>query len=291
MTEELLAPIADEIIEAPIFATPQEYPEIPDTNTEKEDATMANPKVKVRQEPVCTDPTGNCAECCAIFTNPDLRQRFGYQVDTAVCECHDICVQDVKLICVEELTREIRIPGIDAVVGCRGGRNITGTPELESCRVFCAQEQLVQTDAYACLRVENEIGIEVILKITVNTQEVFLVIRDIVTLECDFNEFYTFPGGVGFPDTPEGREAFREIIKFIDGSCKTIIIEDCRIVTVANNPCVIVDLKVIDKLWKHENLLVSAIRPYPAENVTVKEEFNTLHKIGPCPGPPCGGIG
>ncbi|MBE0465630.1 MAG: right-handed parallel beta-helix repeat-containing protein [Candidatus Desulforudis sp.] len=230
---------------------------------------------------VCVDPTGNCADCCAIFTDEELREAFGYQEEEATCQCHDICVPDVKLICVEELTHETPIPGIDSVVGCRGGRNITGLLTLESCRVFCAQETLVQTGDMACLQVDNEVGVEVILSVEVNGETVFLVVRDVITLECLFTKFHEFPSGDGFQDTPEDRAAFRDIIKFIDGSCKTMIIEDCRVVN-TENPRVEVDLKVIDKLWKHENLLVSAIRPYPEENITVKQEFNNLHKIFPC---------
>ncbi|MBE0465632.1 MAG: hypothetical protein IBX71_00150 [Candidatus Desulforudis sp.] len=233
---------------------------------------------KLRQ--VCNDPNENCAECCAIFTDEELREAFGYQEEVATCQCHDICVPDVKLICVEELTHETPIPGIDSVVGCRGGRNITGLLTLESCRVFCAQETLVQTGDMACLQVDNEVGIEVILSVEVNGETVFLVIRDTIEFECEFTEFHEFPSGDSFQDTPEDRAAFMDIIKFIDGSCKTIIIESCEVEN-TENPRVVVELKVIDKLWKHENLLVSAIRPYP-DNITVKQVFNALHEIQPC---------
>ncbi|MGI6097248.1 MAG: hypothetical protein ACOYBM_03945 [Dethiobacteria bacterium] len=225
----------------------------------------------------------NCEECCEVVEN--RCEKFGYQQDVW-CECHDICVQDVKLICVRERTIVIPIAGANGVVGCRGEVEITGTPQLAGCRVFCAQESLQTADsAFRCLAINNKVGVEVTLRVPrAPLPDLLLVHRYIDEFQCPFTDFYTFPEGIGFDDNQSGRDAFREIIKSIDGSCKTVIIEDCR---VENTTCpqVVVELKVIEKLWKHENLLVSAIKPYP-ENITVSEVFNDLHHIGSCP-PPC----
>ncbi|MEA4822865.1 MAG: hypothetical protein VB111_04320, partial [Clostridiaceae bacterium] len=65
-------------------------------------------------------------------------------------------------------------------------------------------------------------------------------------------------------------------------------IESVRVATEGNDCVLQIVYKVIDKLWKHENLLVSAIRPYPGvgelENITVSQEFNSGHAIGACLG-------
>jgi hypothetical protein len=237
--------------------------------------------------PTCTrgaDP--NCEECCNIIET--RCQQFGYQQDVS-CECHDICVQDVKLICVKMRTLTIPIGGLDTAVGCRGGVTVTSLPALEGCRIFCAEESLETVGMDACAAVNNEVGVEVVLRISAIPQDIIVVHRVIDRFTCRFNDFFRFPSGMGFTNDAAGRAAFREIIKFIDGSCKTIIIEDCRILN-TTCPRVVVDLKVIDKLWKHENLLVSAIQPYPTENITIKEEFNAQHRIGPCEDP-CPGVG
>ena len=222
----------------------------------------------------------NCEECCAIVeTHCEL---FGYQQDVS-CECHDICVQDVRLICTKLRTITIPIGGLDTAIGCRGGVAITGLPSLESCRVFCADETLETSGPLACLQVHNQVGIEVVLRVSALPQDIIIVHRAIDRFDCNFTDFFRFPSGIGFTNDDAGRLAFREIIKFIDGSCKTIIVEDCSILN-TDCPRVEIELKVIDKLWKHENLLVSAIKPYP-ENITIKEEFNDLHRIGPCEEP------
>jgi hypothetical protein len=68
-----------------------------------------------------------------------------------------------------------------------------------------------------------------------------------------------------------------------------VIIIDSVTVGTEGNDCVLrIAYRVIDKLWKHENLLVSAIRPYPGvgelENITVSQTFNSGHTIGACLG-------
>lgn len=231
-------------------------------------------------EPICTDLTGNCSDCCAIFTDPALREAFGYQELEAECLCHDICVEDVRLICVEERTLVIPIPGVDgANTTCRGGRVIGAQLPftLDSVTVTCAEETLAPT----CDAVNNEVGLQVVLSFVVAGVQTFLVLNRSFDFAC--TQFFTFPEG----ELRQGA-ALREELQLIDGSCKVIIIEDTRIVSDTLCPRVEVDLKIIDKLWKHENLLVSAIKPYP-ENVTVSETF-ARNFIGPCVAPPCPGV-
>lgn len=240
-----------------------------------------------RMCPRCiTGADPNCAECCAVVTDPGRCDKFGYQEDEIECRCHDICVQDVRDICCKRITRFFQLPGSDAGFGCRGLRIPDGFPgTVTECRVICADETLRQSGAFACLAIDNEVGIQVIIEVPQPPPNppLILVFQFKVTFTCFFNEFFRFPSGTGFPDTAAGRQAFRDEIKLIDGSCKTIIIEECTIVQPPSSPvpCIKVVLKVVDKLWKHENLLVSALKPYP-DNITIKREFAPPHRIDPC---------
>jgi hypothetical protein len=241
----------------------------------------------VQQVPVCNEPIQNCAECCAIFTNPTQRAAFGYQIQSATCECHDICVEDVRDICVKQRTKTQIIPcRMDGRAGCRGGFLPDGPPTIRSWRVLCAEECLNTSD---CLGVLNEVEFEVVL----DYSGTLVVVTPKDEFECRFNEFARFPSGVKYTNDQAGRNAFLNEISQIDGSCKVIIIESVTVrqVTESNDCELVIVYKVIDKLWKHENLLVSALKPYvgPGEtiNLTIKQEFGQGHKIGPCVGGPC----
>jgi hypothetical protein len=205
-----------------------------------------------------------------VFVDPVLRERFGYQEEQATCGCHDICVPDVKLLCVKEITHVVPIPGVNGQAsGCRGGRIITSVPfTIESVVVRCAHERLHSS----CEAVENEIGLEIVMSCVNNGVVTYMVVNTNVEFTC--TEFYSFPDGL----LVQGAE-LREAVRLIDGSCATIIIEGYRILN-TDNPRVEIDLKVIDKLWKYENLLVSAIRPYP-DNITVHQLFAS-NFIGSC---------
>ncbi len=240
----------------------------------------------VQQAPVCTNTSGNCSECCSIFTNADRRAAFGYQALTATCQCHDICVEDVRDICVEERTLRHVIPcTADGRAGCRGGFLPDGPPAVQSWRVLCAEECLSPTTG--CDRIINEVEFEVVLRF--GSTLVVVTPRD--EFACLWHRFARFPSGVRFANTTAGLNEFRNELAQIDGSCKVIIIERVFTETTGNDCFVVIEYKVIDKLWKHENLLVSAIRPYvgPGEisNITVHQEFAQGHNIGPCPGGSC----
>ncbi|MDD4377456.1 MAG: hypothetical protein PHH48_04825 [Eubacteriales bacterium] len=227
----------------------------------------------------------NCGECCNIFTDAEKRAAFGYQLETAACECHDICVEDVRDICVKRRTLTTCIPcNPDGMAGCRGGFLPDGPPTLQSWRVLCAEERM--SPQTGCDRIINSIEFEVVLRYG----STLVVVTPKDTFNCYWHEFARFPSGAFFSNNSTGLNQFKNELALIDGSCKVIIIENVM-VTVSGNDCLLgIDYKVIDKLWKHENLLVSAIKPY-ANNITIKQEFYQGHNIGPCTNSgPCGGL-
>ncbi|MDD2211970.1 MAG: hypothetical protein PHS83_01860 [Clostridia bacterium] len=237
-----------------------------------------------------TGANPNCSECCTIFSDATKRARFGYQLESVACECHDICVQDVKDICVKRRTFSTTIPcRPDGSTGCRGGFLPDGAPTIRSWRVLCAEECLSPTSD--CDRIRNEIEFEIVLNYGENH---FGVITPKDSFDCLFHEFARFPSGILYPNNTTGFGQWRNELAFIDGSCKVIIIENVFIRTEGNNCVLVIEYKVIDKLWKHENLLVSALRPYWQDdegtglrNITIKKEFEQGHQIGPCANGPC----
>ena len=244
-----------------------------------------NEEEKVLHQPACAAGTNaNCGECCAIFTNSAKRAAFGYQLTSATCECHDICVKDVRDICVASRTLRACVPcNADNSAGCRGGFLPDGVPQIQSWRVLCADESL--SPETGCDRIINDIEFEIVLRYGTGT---LVVLTPRETFSCLWHQFAKFPSGAFYPNNMEGENAFRTELAQIDGSCKVIIIENVRVVTQGNNCVLEIVYKVIDKLWKHENLLVSAIKPYvgPGEisNITVSQEFEQGHLIGPCTG-------
>jgi len=239
----------------------------------------------IMSTPCAVPPSPSCSECMAVFTDPSKRIAFGYQLGTAACECHDICVEDVRDICVERRVLRYCIPcRADASAGCRGGFLPDGPPEIQSWRVLCAEERL--SPATGCDRIINDIEFEVVLRYG----STLVVVTPKDSFECFWHEFARFPSGVFFPNNLEGLNQFRNELALIDGSCKVIIIENVRVVTEGNDCVLVIEYKVIDKLWKHENLLVSAIKPY-VNNITINQSFEQGQRIGPCTrSGPCAGI-
>lgn len=241
-------------------------------------------ETEILQAATCaTGVDSNCGECCSIFTNPTTRAAFGYDAETATCTCHDICVEDVRDIGVRERTLFYCIPcSTDGVAGCRGGFLPDGPPTVQSWRVLCADESL--SPATGCNQINNVIEFEVVLRYG-NT---LVVVTPRDSFSILWHEFARFPSGVFYPNNNTGLNQFKNELALIDGSCKVIVIESVE-VGIEGNDCVLrIVYRVIDKLWKHENLLVSAIRPYPgvgeSENITVSQVFNSGHTIGPCLG-------
>lgn len=243
---------------------------------------------EISQAPTCapTCATGlnpNCGECCAIFTDPAKRAAFGYEAEAAACVCHDICVEDVRDIGVKDVTLFYCVPcNTDGRGGCRGGFLPDGVPTIQSWRVLCADETL--SPATGCDRINNEVEFEVVLRY--GSTLVVVTPRD--NFSIMWHEFAKFPSGAFYPNNTAGLNQFRNELALIDGSCKVIFIESVSVAPEGNDCVLQIVYKVIDKLWKHENLLVSAIKPYPgvgeSENITVCQEFNAGHSIGPCLG-------
>jgi len=98
-----------------------------------------------------------------------------------------------------------------------------------------------------------------------------LVVERNIPIEC--TEFFAFPDGGAVSGN-----ALRQALRTIDGSCIVAQLQ-CQILD-SGNPRVRVFGNIVEKLWKHENLWVEAIRPY--SGITVDQEFGEPQRIGPC---------
>jgi len=214
----------------------------------------------------CNNPTGNCGDCCTIFNDPDRRTKFGILNEQGFCHCRDICVQEVRLICAKPIDFVIPIPAVGDGLrpGCRGERFPLNPDGGCNIIITCADETLGPN----CDRVFVNVGIQIIINSVLGP----LVIERSIPLEC--TEFFAFPdGGAGVSGN-----ALKEALKIIDGSCIVAQLQ-CQILD-SGNPRVRVFGNIVDKLWKHENLWVEAIRAY--SGITVEQEFGEPHKIGEC---------
>lgn len=222
--------------------------------------------------------SSDCSECFAVLS-PKNKAKWGITRKTCdlECECHMICVQDVLLICsMKDQYVDIPVCLCDGSPSCRG--SLVGPFEPVSCEAFvtCASEKL-QDD---CAGVDIKIGFQAV----VNCDGTFVVCQTEVFRECDFCDFYTFPEGQGFPNTASGRMAFQKILRKIDGSCLDIDLKSCEVIDTVN-PRVRIRFKFVDKLWKYENLLVSAIRPFGQDDdrdIVVQREFCPPQFIPDC---------
>lgn len=165
---------------------------------------------------------------------------------------HDICTQDVLLYHYHPIDFYIDVPLAD---GCRG---VSCIPEDCYVVVRCAQEELVD-----CQAVQLTVKYDVVARGTVAgscpPQPCYMVWSYSECLYID--TFYTFP----WCQEVCGDE-LTDYLRRIDGSCITVDI-DCDIVGSRIHVCG----KIVDKLWKHENLIVLAAQPF--EGITVKQEF------------------
>ncbi len=238
-------------------------------------------------EAACWPASGSCAECGAVFSDPAKKLAFGYQAASAPCACHDICVEDVRDISSRSRTLTHCVPcNPDGRAGCRGGFLPDGVPAIVSYRVLCAEESLPST----CDRVGVKVEFEVVLRYGATT---LAVVTPIDMFEILWHQFARFPGGVFYPNNTAGQTQFRNELAVIDGSCMTVIFESVTVGTEGNDCMLTINYKLVDKLWKYENLLVSAIKPYAGVGdsvpVTICETFGSGHYIGPCADSgPCG---
>jgi hypothetical protein len=238
----------------------------------------------------CQQPESNKKEekflmenALEMLNDPEVIERFGFDQDSRLIPnvLHDICVPDVKYICTQPIDLYVPIPatGGDLVSGSCRNELIPLTPDV-SCdvSVICAEESLKPN----CLGVDIKVGFQIVLTPPPNTNLCpTLVINHYQDFEC--TTFCPFPSGA-----PISGDAVRNALKKIDGSC--VVVKDlcCHI---DDGQCSRVHIQgtLIDKLWKHENLIVLAVKPYGG--VTVCQEFPEPHKIGkcePCPVTPNG---
>ena len=222
------------------------------------------------------DPNGICNECCDLLSScaANLGILNTPVNPTPECVCHDICVEEVTLICAKPVNCTIPYPPIGR---CRlGNVPLPPLPNNTICNVFvtCADEVL---DA-GCQSVSATIG----LLIVCGT----VVVPTCFTIQC--NTFTSVPDCTAVTGL-----ALQQQIKEIDGSCLVIQV---RAVTNADGTAIILTGKVIEKLWKHQNLMVVGLRPYDLNDaeradgfisITVSNEFNALHKISPCSSSSC----
>lgn len=235
-------------------------------------------EVDALHEAECIKDRTDCSECFAVLS-PRNRAKWGItrRANDLECECHMICVQDVLLICsMKDQYVDIPVCLCDGSPSCRG--SLVGPFEPVSCEAFvtCASEELKDE----CDGVNIRIGFQAVVR----CDGTFVVCQTEVVRECNFYEFFTFPEGQGFPNTAAGRAAFQAILRTIDGSCLDIDLKRCDIIDTVN-PRVRIRFKFVDKLWKHENLLVSAIRPYGGDedrDIVVQREFGPPQFIPEC---------
>jgi len=218
------------------------------------------------------DPNGICNECCNLFGT--FAANYGI-LNTPVnptpnCVCHDICVEEVTMICAQPINRAVSYPPFGP---CRlGGVNLPVLPNNATCNVFvsCAQEALNA----GCQSITITVGLYIVCGT--------VVVPTCFTVTCD--TFFDFPSGVAVSGSD-----LQQRLREIDGSC---IVIQLNARTNATGDQIQITGKIIDKLWKHENLWVTGIRPYdlsPGDrtangfiSLTIKEEFDPPHAIPAC---------
>lgn len=233
----------------------------------------------------CPTDTRQCLEC-AIPSS--CSANFGLTCppfSTAACECHDICVEEVRLIGLAggncEFTQCFSYPPIGQ---CRLGAGITlpiiDTTVQPKVFVVCAQEVL---DSTTCQVINVQIQL-LVLAATINSGNVLIPL----TINIAFDTFFPFPNCT----TPITGTALQNALTEIDGSCLIIQLK-ANATPVGTTGTVQITLsgKIIDKLWKHENLWITGLRPYGLTDAqrnegfvsfTIPDIFNNTHTISAC---------
>jgi len=237
-----------------------------------------------------------CDDCETLFNSLACANNFGIfcapNNAPQVCTCHDICVEEVRLIGAAgnnqtcEFTQCFNFPPIGP---CRLGSGIT-LPTIDvnaTLRVFvvCAQERL---NTENCAQIIADIRV-LILAPTLTPAGLpggspLLLPLD---LTAKFTDFFRFPECTG----PLTAAQLQNELTQIDGSCLVIQLKADAVALGGGVTQIIVSGKVIDKLWKNENLWVQGIRPYglsPEQiadgfvSFTIHDIFNNQHQIGAC---------
>lgn len=233
----------------------------------------------------CATDTRQCLECAIPNT---CAANFGITcppISATTCECHDICVEEVRLIGLAggscEFTQCFSYPPIGQ---CRLGAGITlpiiDTAVQPKVFVVCAQEVL---DSTTCQVINVQIQL-LVLAATINSGNVLIPL----TINVAFDTFFPFPDCT----TTITGSALQNALTEIDGSCLIIQLK-ANAAPVGTTGTVQITLtgKIIDKLWKHENLWVTGIRPYGLNDAqrnegfvsfTIPDIFNNTHTISAC---------
>jgi hypothetical protein len=195
------------------------------------------------------------SECDLIITDPDCRISFGLDAPNGPNNpipdnvCHDICIEEVRFISGQNATACISFPGVSS---CRlGGVQLPTLTANTNADIFviCAEEDISPD----CTSIIVKIGL--LLVVTTSTGVPIPFITSITL---------TFPGTsfLPYPDCTTGplnAVQFQEALEIIDGSCTVI---QLNATTNATGTQINIVGKVIEKLWKHENLWVVGLRPY-----------------------------
>jgi len=228
-----------------------------------------------RQTLECLIPLTTCAANFGVTCPP---------LPVLTPDCHDICVEDVRLIGLAggtcEFTQCFNYPPIGP---CRLGAGVT-LPIIDTTvqpRVFvvCAQEVL---DSTTCQVINVEIQL-LVLAATINSGNVLIPLN----INVAFDTFFRFPDC----STVVTGTALQNALTEIDGSCLVIQLRAVAAPVGGGTVQITLEGKIIDKLWKHENLWISAIQPYGLNDVqrndgfvsfTIADVFNNTHTIGAC---------
>jgi len=247
---------------------------------------------------LCATQTRQCTQC----TTPNFtacNANFGITCPPTTvpsCECHDICVEEVRLIGLAggtcEFTQCFAYPPIGS---CRLGAGVTlpiiDTNQPLKVFVACAQEVL----GSRCRVIDVQIQLLILAATTDNrdfgrrdNSNVLIPLN----INVAFDTFYRFPD---CSTVVKGR-ALQNALTEIDGSCLVIQLKAEAEPLDTTGAQITLSGKIIDKLWKHENLWITGIRPYDLNDAqrnegfvsfTIPDVFNNTHTIGPCEQPPC----
>lgn len=231
----------------------------------------------------------SCSECHFIIEDPEKRLCFGLDTPCGPnnpvpdCVCHDICVKEVRFIGIPQVPVQgcVTFPPIPP---CRS-KDVT-LPTLAASThpnvfVICVDE----TIANDCTQISIKVGLLIIAKTT--TPGLTAPFLTTITVEFPFNSFFPFPDCASGPLT---QAQFIDAIGDIDGSCTVV---QLNATVDPTGSFINITGKVIEKLWKHENLWVIGLRPYDLSPEDIAKGFvsftvsQPLQSINSCNGFPC----
>jgi len=174
---------------------------------------------------------------------------------------HNICARDVLLLYTKHIDFRLRLPLQDEFPD-----NISFQPEQSYVVVKCTKEKLKGCSAVH-MQVKYDVVVEGVASNRYQDRNCYLV------WELEENEiiktFYSFKDW-----EPVSGDELSEYLRKIDGSSITVDLH-CDIEDGYVHVCGI----IADKLWKEENLVVLAAKPY--KGITSSQEFNET-KIPTC---------